>query len=64
MGHIDAVCFRKINWLAVFERVESCIATIVYKYGNGIIPSNINGVFKLSYNRYNTRLQMALNIIL
>ena len=62
MGHIGAAHFRKINWLPVSERVESCITTTVCKYWNEIIPSNINDVFKLSYNSYNTRSQMALDI--
>ena len=61
-SHIGAAYFKKINWLPVSERVESCIATTVFKYWNRIVPSYINDMFKPSYKRYNTRSQMALDI--
>ena len=61
-SHIGAAYFRKINWLPVSERVESCIATNVFKYWNRIVPSYTNDMFKPSYKRYNTRSQMALDI--
>ena len=60
-SHLDVPHFRKINRLTVFERVESCIATIVFKYWNGIVPSYINDMFQPSLNRYNTSSQMALD---
>ena len=59
-----AVHFRKINLLPVSERVKSCIATIVFKYWNEIVSSYINDMFELSYNKYPTRSQMALDILL
>ena len=48
------------NNLAVSERVESCIATTVFKYWNGIVPSYTNNM--PSYNKYNTKSQIALDI--
>ena len=57
---IGAIHLRKINWLPISERVKSCIAVTLFKYWNVIVPSHIN-MFKLSYNRYNTRSQMALD---
>ena len=50
---IIMIQFRKVNWVQVSERVESCIATIVFKYWNGIAP-------RPSYNRCNTESQVAL----
>ena len=41
------------KYLLRSERVESCIATIVFKYWNGIAP-------RPSYNRCNTKSQVAL----
>ena len=38
-SHIGVIYFKKINWLPVSERVESCIATVVFKYWNGIVQS-------------------------
>ena len=61
-SHIGAAYFGKINWLTVSERVESCTATTVLKYWNGIIVSCIKDLFKPSFNRYNTRSQMTLDI--
>ena len=49
------------NNLAVSERVESCIATTVFKYWNGIVPS-YNNMFKPSNKKYNTGSQMAFDI--
>ena len=60
--HIGATYFRKINWLPVFERVESCIVTTDFKYQIEIVPSYINDMFQSSLNRYSTRSKMALDI--
>ena len=57
---IDPSHFRKINWLAVSDRVECCIANTVFKYWNGIVPGYIHEMFKPSLCRYSTRSQMAL----
>ena len=59
-SHIGVAHFKKINWLPASEKVKSCIATTVFKYWNGIVPSYINYMFNPSCNRYNTRSQMAL----
>ena len=61
-SHIGAIHLRKINWLPVSERVESCIVRLFFKYYNGIVPSYINDMFKPSSNKYNTGSQMALDI--
>ena len=61
-SHIGVTYFRNINWLSVSEGVESCIATIVFKNRNEIVPSYVNGRFQLSLNRYNTRSHMTLDI--
>ena len=37
-SHVDPSLFRKIYWLPVSDRVEYCIAKIVFKYSNGIVP--------------------------
>ena len=34
-SRIDLILLQKINWLPVFEREESRIATTVFKYWNG-----------------------------
>ena len=60
--HVGANEFRQINWLPVKERAEQRIATSVFKYWKGTTPSYFNELFVPSPNRYNTRLQMALDI--
>ena len=62
-SHIGMIHLQKINRLPVSEREESHIGTTVFKDWDMIVTSYIN-VFKPSYNRCNTRLQMALNILL
>ena len=61
-SRIDRTHFRQINWLPDSERVESYIAATGFKYLNRIVPLYINYRFKPSYNRYNTRSEMALDI--
>ena len=46
----------------VSERVQYCIATTVFRYWNGIVPTYINDMFKPSYNRHNTRSQLELDV--
>ena len=45
-SHIGGTHFEKTYWLLVSRRVESCIATTVFEYWNGIVPSYINDMFK------------------
>ena len=61
-SHISTTHFRNINLLPVELRVELCTATIVFKYWNQMTPSYFNEIFTPSFNRYNTRSQMALDI--
>ena len=61
-SHITTLHFRKINWLPVELRVELCTATTIFKFWNQLAPSYFNEIFTPSYNRYNTRSQMALDI--
>ena len=51
-----------INWLAVSDRVEYCIANTVFKYWSRIVPGYIDEMFNPSPCRYSTRSQMALDI--
>ena len=37
-SHTALTHFRKINWVPVSEKVESCIATTVFKNWNGTVP--------------------------
>ena len=60
--HIGVAHFRKINRLPVSDRVESCIATAVFKHWNEIVLSHINDMFQPSHNTYNTRSQITLYI--
>ena len=41
-SHTDATHFRKVNWLPVSDRAESCIANTVFKYWSRIVSSNTN----------------------
>ena len=59
--HISTTQFRKINWLPVELRVVLCTATIVFKYWKQLTPSCFNEIFTPSFNKYNTRSQMALD---
>ena len=61
-SYIDPSHFRKINWLPITDRVEYCIANIVFKYWNGIVRGYIHEMFKPSLCRYSTKSQMALDI--
>ena len=63
-GHINSSHFRKINWLPVEHKVELCTSTTVFKYWKGTAPSYLNDMFIPSLNSYNTRSQMALDILL
>ena len=60
--HISVTHYRKINWLPVELRVELCTATSVFKYWNQLAPSHFNDIFTPSFNKYNTRSLMALDI--
>ena len=60
--HISAIHFRKINWLPVEHRVELCTATTVFKFWNQLTLSYFEDIFTPSFNKYNTRSQMALDI--
>ena len=62
LSDISTTHFRKINWLPVELRVELCTETIVFKYWNQLTPSFFNEILTSSLNRYNTRLEMALDI--
>ena len=55
-----ALNIRKMHWLPVSERVESCIGTTVFKYQNGIVP-NVDDILQTLLNRYNTTSQKALD---
>ena len=48
--HIDPSHCSKINWLPVSDRVECCIANIVFKCWNGIVPGYIHEMFKSLYS--------------
>ena len=61
-SHISITHFRKINWLPVELKMELCTATTVFKYWNQLTPSYFNKIFTPSFNRYNTRSQIALDI--
>ena len=61
-SHITTKHFRKINWLPVELTVELCTASIVFKYWNQLTPSYFNKKFTPSFNRYNTRSQVTLDI--
>ena len=61
-SHISTTHFRKINWLPVELRVELCTATAVFKYWNHLTPFYFDEIFTPSFNKYNTRSQMALDI--
>ena len=60
--HISAIHFRKINWLPIEHRVELCTATTVLKFWNQLTPSHFEDIFTPSFNKYDTRSQMALDI--
>ena len=60
--HISAIHFNKINWLPVEHRVELCTATTVFKFWNQLTPSYFEDIFTPSFNKYNTRSQMASDI--
>ena len=60
--YVGALYLLKINYFPVSDTVESCTATALPKYWNAIVPSYINEMFKPSYNRYNTKTQIALYI--
>ena len=49
--HINPSHFRKIKWLPVSDRVESCIANTLLKYWNGIVARYIHEMFKPSLCR-------------
>ena len=61
-SHISAIHFNKINWFPLEHRVELCIATTVFKFWNQVTPSYFEDNFTPSFNKYNTRLQMALDM--
>ena len=61
-SYIDPSHFTKINWLPITDRVEYCIANIVFKYWNGIVRGYIHEMFKPSLCKYSTKSQMALDI--
>ena len=61
-SHINPSHFRKINWLPVSDRVEYCIANIVFKYWNRIVSGYIQDMIKPSLCRYSTTSQIALDI--
>ena len=61
-SHISITHFRKISWLPVELKMELCTATTVFKYWNQLTPSYFNEIFTPSFNRYNTRSQIALDI--
>ena len=68
-SHIGVIHLQKVNWLWLSQGIESCMSTTVFKYWNKTVPSvvhqcTINGIFKPSYNRYNTRLQMTVDVTL
>ena len=60
--HISAIHFRKINWLPVEHRVELCTATTVFKFWNQLTPFYFEDIFTPTFNKYNTRSQVALDI--
>ena len=60
--HISPIHFRKINWLPVEHRVELCTATTLLKFWNQLIPSYFQDIFTPTFNKHNTRSQMALDI--
>ena len=60
--HISAIHFNKINWLPVEHRVELCTATTVFKFWNQLTPSYFEDILTPSFNKYNTKSQMALDI--
>ena len=62
--HISAIHFNKINCLPVEHRVELCTATTVFKFWNQRTPSYFKDIFTPCFNKYNTRSQMALDILL
>ena len=61
-SRIGAIHLERINWLQVSLTAESCIVTTIFKWWNGIVLSFVDGMFKRSCNRYNTRSQMTLDI--
>ena len=60
--HTALTHFRKINWVPTSVKVESCVATTVFKNWNGTVPSYINDISHPSLNRHNTGSQMTLDI--
>ena len=60
--HISAIHFRKINWLPVEQREELCTDNTVFRFWNQLTPSYFEDIFTPSFNKYNTRSQMALDI--
>ena len=60
--HISTIHFNQINWLPVEQRVEVCTATTVFKFWNQVALSYFEDIFTPSFNKYNTRSQMALDI--
>ena len=60
--HTSVIHLRKIKWLPVSQKVESCIAVAVFKYWNGIVLSYINDMFKPLFKRYDSRSQKTLDI--
>ena len=60
--HISALHFNKIKQLPVEHRVELCTATTVFKFWNQLTPSYFEDIFTSSFNKYDTRSQIALNI--
>ena len=67
--HFDLGCTKQNKCIWLSQGIESCMSTTVFKYWNKTVPSvvhqcTINGIFKPSYNRYNTRLQMTVDVTL
>ena len=60
--HVSVMHFNKINWLPVEHSVKLCTATTVFKFWNKLTPSYFEDIFTPSFNEYDTRSQMALDI--
>ena len=60
--HVSVMHFNKINWLPVEHSVELCTATTVFKFWNKLTPYYFEDIFTPSFNKCDTRSQMALDI--
>ena len=46
MAHISQNGFEKLNWVPISDRINQCILSITFKFGNDIGSNYLNEVFQ------------------